>query len=389
MNRKYLGLVFALFLAMPVFLVSCGDDDDGNGVAPGDPNLQIESITWSQDSPAPNQTYSVTVVVENTGGEDAASSNTSVSVDGEMKCEEIFTALIPAGESLTITCPVGTPTAGSHEIEACADVGDIVQEEDEEDNCSIETLTITDDGVPELPGAGINTDVDFQSQDQNAQQAQGFVQSLLGSATVIAGICGDQLAPLEDAEWGDPVGGCRSWTMTQEGCTATYEVCDVAEGIEWTLTLDGTCGGPGEPPYENWVAWRGTTNQDGTSGTLRWFEPNSETIGGACTWSVSSDRRSGTWTFYEGIIAPENIVAILDKETNQDDSQDLTWTIPESTRWQTHVDAGGTSGWMKFYNWDSDAEDWVLQSEIIWNADGTGSWTTYDDEGNVINELTW
>ena len=240
--------------------------------------------------------------------------------------------------------------------------------------------------LPDLPEAEIGTTIDFQNDNPQAQAAEGLVQTQLVAAQAISSMSAGLLAPLESAAWGNAGNDCWSWSYTYEGCTATYEVCETAEGYAWTFTMDGTCI-EGESAYDNWVAWSGTTNSDGTLGTMQWYDSNTTTVIGSCTWSVAADRSSGTWNFYEGTVATANLIATMAWRVNQDGSQDITWTMPEVMKWEAHVAADGLSGWMRLYSWESNS--WVLTGEITWMTNGTGWWKTYNSEGEVITEDIW
>lgn len=241
--------------------------------------------------------------------------------------------------------------------------------------------------VPEIPQAEINTQVDFQSQDQTAQQAQAMVQGQLAAAQGLTAISSGLLNPLEQAQWTEAGEDCARWSYTQEGCTATYEVCETQTGYEWTFTLHGTCI-EGQSPLDNWVAWRGTTNADGTSGTFVWYELNSTAVGGAWTWSYNPTENSGNWSFYEGEIDPGNLIATMDWMQSADGTQTIVWTIPGESKWETTVSANGRVGTMEFYDWVVLGQTWRLQMEIDWD-NGSGSWTTYDNQGEVIDTQTW
>ncbi|MBD3163397.1 MAG: hypothetical protein GF346_13010 [Candidatus Eisenbacteria bacterium] len=241
--------------------------------------------------------------------------------------------------------------------------------------------------VPEIPQAEINTQADFQSNDQSAQQAQAVVQGQLSAAQGVANSSFAYLSPLQQAQWTESGGDCASWSYTQDGCTLTYEVCETATGYEWSYTLDGDCA-DGEPAYDNWVVWSGVTNLDGTNGTFRWFEEYTTTVGGGWQWSYNPDQNSGNWSFYTGEISAENVTAMMDWLENQDGSQVVTWTNPGQMKWETTISSNGRVGTMESYEWVVLGQTWRLQSEIDWD-NGTGSWTTYDDDGTPINEMSW
>lgn len=235
------------------------------------------------------------------------------------------------------------------------------------------------DAPPELPQAEINTNVDFQSDDQTAQLAQGLVAGQLGSAQTFSSIPNAFIAPLQGAQWGNQSGNCWSWSATQEGCSVTYQACETTGGIEWSYTANGNCGGS---QYNNWVAWRGSTNPDGTAGTFRFFQENSSTVEGGWDWTLTSNGTVGTWNFYDGEIDASNITWTLAWQENIDGSEVVSWTVPDISMWESNVSADGLAGTSNSYVWVD--MDWLQDSAIIWNSDGSGSWTNFVQGGEPI-----
>ncbi|MCK4305817.1 MAG: hypothetical protein KAY24_16385 [Candidatus Eisenbacteria sp.] len=239
------------------------------------------------------------------------------------------------------------------------------------------TEPVTTD-LPDIPQPEVNQSVDFQSQDQTAVQAQTLVQAQLFMASGIATMGAGFLAPVAGADWGSSTNDCWTWTYTYGGCTWTYAVCETTEGYEWTMTFNGTCFDPEDEPAVNWVALRGFMNTDGTEGHFYWYEVNTTDVGGAWEWESNAEGRHCTWTFYEGEIDPANEWATFTWTKNADDSEDMTWVM-EDSKFVSHVSADGNSGWMEYYT--KNTGDWTLYWKIVWNADGSGSWTTYDESG--------
>ncbi len=241
--------------------------------------------------------------------------------------------------------------------------------------------------VPDIPEAEVTETVDFQSEDPTAKQAEGLVQGMLTSATALTSSSSAFTQPMDNASWTGIGNSCYNWSATYEGCSALYEVCESGNDYVWSLTLNGTCVSQ-EDPYVNWQAFSGTTSQDGTTGTFRYYTPNTTTVAGAWTWSMSADHKSGTWSFYTGDINTGDLVATLDWVENADGSEDVTWLMPESTKWVLHVETGGTSGYMRSYAWDSTASAWTMNIEITWTING-GAMTYYDSDGEIMSAETW
>ncbi len=106
------------------------------------PNLVIDSIspTTVYGNAAPN----FQIVVKNTGTVDTGDTYTRLQVDGADECTSIATGPVPAGGTLTVTCPGSTLTPGTHTVTAIADVSRRELESDETDN----TLTVTVEMIP-------------------------------------------------------------------------------------------------------------------------------------------------------------------------------------------------------------------------------------------------
>lgn len=248
------------------------------------------------------------------------------------------------------------------------------------------TTPVNGADLPELSQIDFTTDVDFGSDDPSAAAAEGLVQTQLTVAQGISSLGRIYTTPLNSADWTDASGNCWTWTYSHAACTWTYAICEITDGYEWTLTLNGDCG---DGLYDNWVAIRGTTNADGTSGSFRVYADGSTEVAGAWTWTTAADGKSGSCTFYEGDIDPQNICATLEWAENDDGSEDITWIVPEELKWVTHVNASGNAGSMHIYDWDDDADEWWLTCKIIWNSDGTGLMTYYDEDGNITTGETW
>jgi subtilase family serine protease len=361
-------------------------------IAAAQADLVIDGVVFLPSSPNQGQPVSAQVTVRNAGGTLAAGSKTQVQLDGTTVCAEIATSSLPAGSSVQVTCNLGTPSVGSHTVEACADIATEVTEADETNNCASESFDVTAaTNFPAFPIPDVSTCVDFQSADENALAAQQMVQLNLSLVSALASLGNVFLLPLEGAEWTDQGGGCWTWNYDdQQGCTGVYRVCQTVSGWEWTLTLNGTCGEPGDPPYVDWVAFRSTMeNAEGTVGTFRIYAVNTTTVEGSWTWNVAADGRAGTWSFYDGDVSSGGTLNYtIAWAKNPDNSQDTTWIIPDSSKSETHVSEDCRSGYYKQYMWLGEPPAWVLQNEITW-ADGQGSNITYDESGQVIDEVTW
>jgi hypothetical protein len=244
------------------------------------------------------------------------------------------------------------------------------------------------DTPPTLDQPELVTTVDFSSDDQTAQTAQAMVNGFLGAGRAYSSMGAAFFAQQRSANWGRRSGDKWTWSQTQSGCTVAFEVVQVRNGYTWTYTLDGSCAGG---PYDHWVVVDGTTNTDGTTGTLHYYEENSTTVQFTWEWTSAADHKSGMWSFYDGTDVDSNLVATMNWAKNADNSEDLVWENlgGGKAKWVVHVASDGKSGTMASYDWDDTHSTYWRQLEIVWHGDGTGAWTTYDEDGNVVNVQSW
>ena len=91
---------------------------------------------------------------------------------------------------------------------------------------------------------------------------------------------------------GTSVGGVWTWTITEEGVTATMTARRLDDGqYAWKLVLNGTETGGGGTVYANWTAFEATSSADGKSGTLTIYDDSptpSTTAEVIVTWSTGA-----------------------------------------------------------------------------------------------------
>lgn len=239
------------------------------------------------------------------------------------------------------------------------------------------------DGPPDILAPNINTTVNFNSNDTNAQAAQSQVSSSLLSANAQAQSSSAFLSPLSNSAWGNQSSGCYSQVNTSQGCTIRYEACETASLYTWAATWNGTCGGQ---TYTNFTVFSGQSNLDGTQGSWSFYNPlDTDEITLSVSWTSNAAGTMGSWTYYAGDLTAD-IIATLTWEETGDGGSSIVWEFPEVIRWEFSANAAGNQGTWTSYRWEDPA--WIIASEIVWNADGTGSWTTYDNEG-VPTTQTW
>jgi pectin methylesterase-like acyl-CoA thioesterase len=77
----------------------------------------------------------VYVTVRNQGSATAPASSTILSADGTTRCATIATPSLMAGDSAVVTCSAGSFSQALHTFAACADIGGVVPEGNEGNNC--------------------------------------------------------------------------------------------------------------------------------------------------------------------------------------------------------------------------------------------------------------
>jgi hypothetical protein len=238
-------------------------------------------------------------------------------------------------------------------------------------------------GPPEIANFDLPGGIDFQSDDPIAQQAQLSV----GIALIpLAYTIGNPLvASLQNAVWGEPSGGCWSWDFTpEEGCSFLYTACKTDSGFDWTVTVNGECSGTS---YESWIAIRGTSDDKGTTGILRWFENNSTELAKSWAWTTDEEWFSGTLNIYDGELAPENLSNILEWTRDPDGSVEASFTRVGAGMLELLLSSDGTVGWLKTYDLNGGTGAYVIEKWISWE-NGTGFWNVYE-EGDLVEERTW
>ena len=143
-----------------------------------------------------------------------------------------------------------------------------------------------------------------------------------------------------------------SWEVTA-GTISVRLVVTVGQDSskQWALYLNGTDAGGNT--YNNWKAMEGWISADEKSGTLTLYETNSTNVLVTYQWTVDA----------EGNVSAEI-------------------HAPEGQRIVARKNADG-SGFLKFY------QDNTLYLEVFWNADHSGNWKAYDENGNVIGQGSW
>ncbi|EHO41282.1 hypothetical protein Calab_1664 [Caldithrix abyssi DSM 13497] len=185
----------------------------------------------------------------------------------------------------------------------------------------------------------------LQSTNQYAQMAVGtinFVNSFKG----YVGFFNPNVGLQSDTD-GPP----WVYTWSDGGLTITLTITIEDNQYHWVLTFNGT---DGEMQYNNFVMYEAWQNLDGTYGKLVVYDPEYQNISSEWTW-VQDDQGVITVTFINHYDQSKIIVT---------QNQDL-------------------SGTLEVY------ENNILTMKISWNADGSGNWWTYDDDGTLTGSGSW
>lgn len=147
-------------------------------------------------------------------------------------------------------------------------------------------------------------------------------------------------------------GDTWTWTVVQGQLTATITATKQSDGsVTWTVVLNGT---DGNTVYQNWKSFEGTVAADENSGTWTFYELNSQTVSATAQWNRDA---SGN---YHAVLTITATGEKTDLQIQADGSGDVT-----VYRGQKKM------------------------LEIHWNADGSGWWKSYDDQGNILQQGTW
>jgi hypothetical protein len=267
-----------------------------------------------------------------------------------------------------------------------------IKTEDEASNTSdisnvrqVRTL-VTSSAPPTLTVPDFPDTVCITSSDQYAMIAEAMIQGQLFLANWAAILSSALLAPLQAATW-DQTGNCWDYAYTYAGCTWAYNVCLTGTEYEYTVAFDGPCGGD---VYDNWVAFRAVVDYTVRSGSYYMYDTNTTNIMSAWLSTWAADQNSGTTTFYDGDPLSAPISSTISWSRSADhNTYDVTYIVPESDKWESHLVQNPCSGLVRGYFWDSDTQAWWKETEISWSDANTGYWDTYDQTGAVIEHHEW
>ena len=158
MSRKITAIVLAMLL-LPLSAMNTLADE-------GDPDLSIDEISFSDDSPAGGDTITITAVIANDGGASglvSVTTNVSFYWDGNFIAKDTVT--VPGSNTADAEAE-WRAVGGTHTITVIVDEEEQIREEDEENNEESETINVAyppillldDDGSANNGGYSTETD---------------------------------------------------------------------------------------------------------------------------------------------------------------------------------------------------------------------------------------
>lgn len=194
-----------------------------------------------------------------------------------------------------------------------------------------------------------------QSTDPHAQLAVGFI-SMANSFSAF----GSNFAPpaLQKTMFAASPDDDPTWfqTWTNAGLTISVSIYDKGDMYVWDIRFSGT---DGEDTFDNWLFIHAEQSQERNSGTMTIYEPVTTKVSSVFTWGMDADNvyTLTMVSIFEG--AAEKVVV----QQRPDKSGSLE--ASEGT-----------------------LDNFVLQFACQWTAEGSGTWTSYDN-GTEIDSGSW
>ncbi|MFZ1080389.1 MAG: hypothetical protein WAO19_00520 [Candidatus Kryptoniota bacterium] len=155
---------------------------------------------------------------------------------------------------------------------------------------------------------------------------------------------------------GTQSGNSWTWTETANGITGTWTATSTSSGYNWSLVLNGSNG---TTTYNNFTIVSGTESTNGSSGSWTLYYENETTAEFGVTWSTDAN----------GVVTG----TIVSNDSSGTAVQKDVITENPNKSGELKEYAGGT----------------VLTWDIIWNANGSGSYTEWNTDGTVEATGTW
>ncbi|WP_197717286.1 discoidin domain-containing protein [Glycomyces terrestris] len=199
------------------------------GEAAPAPDLQVTDLSWSPAAPVETDAVTLSARVENTGEVASPASAVDLYLDGELAGSAAVGGLA-AGAAATVNVPIGSLTAGDHEVAAAVDPNAAVVESDESNNeythaepLAVGAITTSDlvaaavTWTPSSPSAGdevaFAVTIGNQGSLASASGAHGVTATLVNSETgaVVRTFTGSYSGVISAGGDSGPI-GLGSWT---------------------------------------------------------------------------------------------------------------------------------------------------------------------------------
>jgi len=216
MNKKYLVSVFLIVLLVASF-AGCTSTENGDGEIA---EFEVTGLDVSSSEVSPGDSVTVSVDVENTGGEEGTKT-VEFTIDGETVTEDVT---LGAGESDSVSVSVSKDSTGTYEVSASdmSETFDVVETGTGEASFEVSNLDLSSTGVN--PGDSVTVSVDVENTGEEE-----------GTKTVEFTIDGQIVT--KDVTLGAGESDTISTTVTKDS-TGTYDVSveDLSQSFEVSET---------------------------------------------------------------------------------------------------------------------------------------------------------
>ncbi|MDD8017576.1 MAG: hypothetical protein PHP42_04325 [Bacteroidota bacterium] len=204
--------------------------------------------------------------------------------------------------------------------------------------------------TPPSPGQPAAPSITFKGPNTHSTNQYADVAKI--NASVMSG----QMAVLKSV---DSLHGIQSgtiWTFTYNAGTYTSTITaeqQTSGNVKWKIVVNGTID---TVTVTNWTAYEGESNTAGKNGSWKLYEVGKATLAADLAWGTNiQSMLTGTLNTYQNTI-PKSKIEIA----NNADS----------------------SGGMKIYDLKTATATLYLKIDILWQANGTGTYDVYDEAGN-------
>ena len=196
------------------------------------------------------------------------------------------------------------------------------------------------------------------SNDPHAMQTLAYINSIQANFQVFSAWFTPQ-GTGKVAKISSPQDWERTWTYN--GLTVIWRAYEEGDEYKWEVIYDGEQDGM---TFDNFKFMEASQKKNGMEGSMFWYDMidngQSELV---YQWNWTKEENNNG-----------NLVKHFNVEFMNDSHFELTGNPDKS-------------GEVFYYSYMNN--DYVLQYESHWNPDGSGSWQTYDDNGDPLDNGTW